>query len=141
MLIEKLSIFLVNTLLLFCSHKHSFTPYPSLSPYSQMGRITDRETNTLAAHGLEELFSSCAVVSVFWLWQEIILGVITYHTSCGVVLFIWLQQEIVLGCTDQYLVVVGNSIRCYLLLIYHTSCDIVSVFLVAAGNSIWLHSF
>jgi hypothetical protein len=25
----------------------------------------DRGTNTLAAHGLEELFSSCAVVSVF----------------------------------------------------------------------------
>ncbi len=28
--------------------------------------MTDRETNTLAARGLEELFSSCAVVSVFW---------------------------------------------------------------------------
>ena len=28
--------------------------------------MTDRGTNTLAAHGLEELFSSCAVVSVFW---------------------------------------------------------------------------
>ncbi len=27
--------------------------------------MTDRETNTLAARGLEELFSSCAVVSVF----------------------------------------------------------------------------
>jgi hypothetical protein len=30
-----------------------------------MDRMTDRETNALAAHGLEELFSSCAVVSVF----------------------------------------------------------------------------
>ncbi len=49
-----------------CSHKHSFTPYPSLSPYSQIDGITDRETNTLAARGLEELFSSCAAVSVFW---------------------------------------------------------------------------
>jgi hypothetical protein len=47
------------------SHKHSFTPYPSLSPYRQMNRITDGGTNTLAARGLEELFSSCAVVSVF----------------------------------------------------------------------------
>ncbi len=47
------------------SHKHSFTPYPSLSPYSQTDRMKDRETNTLAAHGLEKLFSSCAVVSVF----------------------------------------------------------------------------
>ncbi len=48
-----------------CSHKHSFTPYPSLSPYRQTDRITDRETNALAAHGLEELYSLCAVVSVF----------------------------------------------------------------------------
>ncbi len=47
------------------SHKHSFTPYPSLSPYRQTDRITDREMNTLAAHGLEEFFSSCADVSVF----------------------------------------------------------------------------
>ena len=30
-----------------------------------MDRMTDRETNTLAAHGLEELFSSCGFVSVF----------------------------------------------------------------------------
>ncbi len=48
-----------------CSHKHSFTPYPSLRPYKQTDRITDQETNILAARGLEELFSSCAVVSVF----------------------------------------------------------------------------
>ena len=39
--------------------------YPSLSPYSQTDGITDREMNTLAVHGLEKLFSSCAVVSVF----------------------------------------------------------------------------
>ena len=71
--------------------------------------MMDRGTNTLAAHGLEELFSSCAVVSVFlflagnrfwcylltyleyntvvalrcvsfWFWQEMV-SVITYlHT-------------------------------------------------------------
>ncbi len=64
-LIKKLPIFLVNTLLLFHSNKHSFIPHPSLSPYSPMDRMTDRETNTLAARGLEELFFSCAVVSVF----------------------------------------------------------------------------
>jgi hypothetical protein len=52
-------------------HKHSFTPYPSLSPYSQTDGITDGEMNTLAARGLEELFSICAVVSVFGFWQEI----------------------------------------------------------------------
>jgi hypothetical protein len=56
MLIEKLPVFLVNNLLLFPYHKHSFTPYPSLSPYSPTDRITDRGTNTLAARGLEELF-------------------------------------------------------------------------------------
>jgi hypothetical protein len=39
-----------------------------------MDGIMDRGTNTLAARGLEELFSSCAVVSVFWLWQEIGFG-------------------------------------------------------------------
>ncbi len=75
MLIEKLPIFLVITLLLFCSHKHSFTPYLSLSPYWRTDRKTDRETNTLAARGLEELCSSCAVVPDFWLWREIVLGV------------------------------------------------------------------
>jgi hypothetical protein len=47
------------------SHKHSFTPYPSLSPYSPIDRMTDKGMNTLAARGLEELFSGCAVVSVF----------------------------------------------------------------------------
>jgi hypothetical protein len=29
---------------------------------------------TLPACGLEELFSGCAVVSVFWLWQETVFG-------------------------------------------------------------------
>ncbi len=37
-----------------CSHKQSFTPYPSLSPYRQTDRMTDGETNTLSARGLEE---------------------------------------------------------------------------------------
>ncbi len=48
------------------SQKHSFTPYPSLRPYSPMDRMTDRGTNTLTAHGLEDFFSGYAVVSVFW---------------------------------------------------------------------------
>ncbi len=38
----------------FHSHKHSFPPYPSLSPYRRTDRMTDRGTNTLTAHGLEE---------------------------------------------------------------------------------------
>ena len=57
------------------SHKHSFTPYPSLSPYLPTDGMTDGETNTLAARGLEELFFSCAIVSVFGFWQERGFGV------------------------------------------------------------------
>jgi hypothetical protein len=40
------------------SGKHAFTPHPSVSPFRQTDRMTDRETNTPAAHGLEELFSA-----------------------------------------------------------------------------------
>jgi hypothetical protein len=40
----------------------------------------DGETNTLAVRGLEELFSSCAVVSVFQFWQEIGFGVTYLRT-------------------------------------------------------------
>ncbi len=59
---------------------------------------------TLAACGLEELFSSCAVVSVFRLWWEIVLGV-TYlphklHVAGGTFF------PVVLSC--QFLVLAGN---------------------------------
>ncbi len=43
-----------------------------------MDRMTDGETNTLALRGLEEHFSSCAVVSVFLFWREIGFG-FTYY--------------------------------------------------------------
>ncbi len=59
----------------FRSHEHSFTPYPYLSPYGWMDGMTDGEMNTLAGRGLEELFSSCVVMSVVWLWPEIGFGV------------------------------------------------------------------
>ncbi len=51
---------MVNTLLL----------YPSLDPYRRTDRQTDRETNTLAALGLEELFFQfcCCVSFLFW-WE------------------------------------------------------------------------
>ncbi len=48
----------------FRSHKHSFTPYPTLSPNSPSDGMTDGKTNTLAARGLEELFSSCAASQI-----------------------------------------------------------------------------
>jgi hypothetical protein len=48
------------------SHKHSSTPYPTLSPYSPTDRITDAETNTFAARGLEELFFQLCCCFSFW---------------------------------------------------------------------------
>ena len=86
------------------SHKHSFIPYPSLSPYRWTDRQTDRETNTLATRRLEEHFSSCAVVSVFGSVGKYVLVLHTTYVlrvpfSCGVVLV--------------FLVLVGNSFWCY----------------------------
>jgi hypothetical protein len=68
-----------------------------------MDGITDGETNTLAARGLEKLFFSCAVVSVFGSGG---IYVLVFHTttyvlrvqySCGVVLVFWFWREIVFG--------------------------------------------
>jgi hypothetical protein len=55
------------------SHKHSFTPYPSFSPL-QTDRMTDGETNTLAARGLEEFFFQLWFCVSFWFWWEIGFG-------------------------------------------------------------------
>ncbi len=101
-----------------CSHKHSFTPYPSLNPYRQMDRMTDRGMNTLAARGLEEhFFQLCCCVSVVWFWWEIGYGV-TYilrvQYSCGVVLVFWFWREIVFGFA-------------YVLSVQY-SCEVLSVF-------------
>ncbi len=100
------------------SHKHSFTPYPSLSPNRQTDGMTDRGTNTLAAPGLEEpFFQLCCCVSVFWFWQEIGFGstyVVRVQYSCGVVLVFWFWREIVVGFA-------------YVLSVQY-SCAVVSVF-------------
>jgi hypothetical protein len=57
--------------------------------------------NTLAAHGLEELFSGCAVVSVFGSGGKWILVshayILRVQYSCGVVLVFWFWWEIVFG--------------------------------------------
>jgi hypothetical protein len=80
--------------------------------------MTDRETNTLAARGLEELFSSCAIVSVFF----VVAGnsFRCYLPTIPVVPF-WLVAQV------SFLVVAGKRFRCYLLT-NHTSCAVVSVF-------------
>ena len=106
------------------SHKHSFTPYPSLSPYSQTGGMTDRETNTLAARGLEELFSSHAVVSVFGSGRKQVLVYILMYLEYNTVVV--LCQFFSSG-GKQFLV-----LRTYL--VYNTLCCCVS-FLVVAGNN------
>ncbi len=124
-LIEKFPIFLVNTLLLHCSHKHSFTPYPSLSPYSPTDGMTDRGMNALAARGLEELFFQLWFCVSFWFWTGnrfwFYILLCTYST-------------IQLLCCVSFLVLAGNSFWCYVC----TQCTIplcggVS-FLVVAGN-------
>ncbi len=108
-----------------CCHKHTFTPYPSLSSYSQMDRITDGETNTLAAPGLEELFFQLCCCVSFWFWREIGFG-FTY--SC-------IQSTIQLWCCVSFLVLAENSFLCYVRTLCTIQlCSCVS-FLVVAGNS------
>ena len=73
------------------SHKHSFTPYPSLSPYSWTDRMIDRGMNAFAARGLEELFFQLCCCVSFMFWREIGFGCTYYYVirvpySCGVVL-------------------------------------------------------
>jgi hypothetical protein len=46
------------------SVKHSFILYPSLSPYAQMESLTEKQIHLLRV-GRRNIFSSCAVVSVF----------------------------------------------------------------------------
>ncbi len=60
--------------------------------------MPDGDMNTLAVHGLEELFSSCGFVSVFGSGRKYVLVLHTYvlrvQHSFGVVLVFWLWQEI-----------------------------------------------
>ncbi len=106
----------------YLSDQHSFTLHPSLSPYGQTESRTDGGKNTLAVHGLEEFFSSCAVVSVFGSGGKQVLVLHTYelrvHYSCIVVFGSGRKQFLMLrtsqctiqlcGC-DSFLVVVVNS--------------------------------
>ncbi len=65
--------------------------------------MTDRGMNTLAARGLAELFFSCAVVSVFGSGGKYVFVshtttyVLRVQYSCGVVLVFWVWWEIVFG--------------------------------------------
>ncbi len=57
------------------SVKHSFTLYPSLSPFRQ----TEWQTETLAARGLEDLFFQLCCCVSFLFWQEIGFGFTYLH--------------------------------------------------------------
>jgi hypothetical protein len=106
MQIEKLPIFLVNTLLLIWFHKPSFTPYPSPSGQVGISSIPSKNagrkiTDLSGKHSFTLLFSYtrcmlsggtfflklCCCVS-FWLWWEIVLG-FTYlpYQLCRCVFF------------------------------------------------------
>ncbi len=65
--------------------------------------MTDRGIHTLAARGLEELFSSCAVVSVFGSGGKIGFG-FTYLCT---------YSTIQSWCCVSFLVLAGNSVLCY----------------------------
>ncbi len=131
MLKKKLPIFLQNTLLLYIpllaltdgqndrERKHSFTLYPSLSPYRQTELQTEKQIHSLRV-GWRNLFSSCAVASVFCSGGKYVLVLHTPYVlrvpySCGVVLFFLIWREIVFG---TYVISVQYS------------CEVVSVFLL-----------
>ncbi len=85
------------------SHKHSFTPYPSLSRYSPTHGMTNRGTNTLAACGLEELFFPVVPLCQFFSYGgEIVLGVTDLPYQLCRYVFFWLWRVIVFGCTGQF---------------------------------------
>ncbi len=108
--------FQVNTLLLYI-------PLLTLTH----GQKDRQRPNSLATCGLEEHFSSCAVVSVFWLWRKWFQEIFTYHTSYAVVFFFCCGGKQFLVAQVGFLVVAAKSFRCYFLT-YHTSCAVVSVF-------------
>ncbi len=104
------------------SVKHSFTLYPSLSPYGQTESLIEKRIHSLRV-GWRNIFPvvvlcqffvsggkqvlvlhtyvlrvqySCGIVLVFWFWQEIVF-IVTYilsvQYSCAGVSVFWLWQE------------------------------------------------
>ncbi len=81
------------------SHKHSFTPYPSLKPY---GQTEWRRPNTLTTRGLEEpFFQLCCCVSFLVVAEIVLVDTYLSNQLCRYV-FCLLQQEIVFGCTGRF---------------------------------------
>ncbi len=94
-------------------------------------RQNDRQRNEYtccAWAGGTFFFQLCHCV-IFQLWRETVLGVtdVPYGTSCAMMSFFGCGVKQFLVAQVSFLVVAGNSFRCYLLT-YHTSCAVVSVF-------------
>ncbi len=70
-----------------------------------MDGITDGDSSTLAARGLEELFFQLCCCVSFWFWREIGFGFIYY-------VLMFLEYYTVVICVS-FLVLVGNSVWCY----------------------------
>jgi hypothetical protein len=87
--------------------------------------MTDRETNTLAERGLEELFFPVVLLCQFFgsggKWVLVLhTYVLRVQYSCGIVLVFWFWGEIVFGVTYYT----------YLVFSVQYSCAVVSVFLL-----------
>jgi hypothetical protein len=80
--------------------------------------MMDGGKNTLAARGLEELFSSCALVSV-----DFVVAVNSFRWYLPTISAV----PLCLVAQVSFMVVAGKRFWCYLLT-NHTSCAVVSVF-------------
>ncbi len=89
--------------------------------------MPDRETNTLAMRGLEELlFQLCCFVT-FLVVAEIVSGDTQLpYQLCRCVFFCCGGKQFLVAQVS-FLVVAGKRFRCYFLT-YHTSCAVASVF-------------
>ncbi len=138
-LIEKLPIFLINTLLLIRFHKHSFTPYPSLS--GQVGissfpsKNADRKiTNFSGKHSLlfcshKHSFTPYPSLGPYHRWTELQTEkqINLLHVGWRNFFSVVLLCQFFGCCRKQFQV----------LLTYHTSCAIVSYF-CCGGKQFWV---
>ncbi len=99
------------------SHKHSFTPYPSLSPYSRTEWWTEKQIHSLHV-GWRNFFPVVLLCQFF---------VVVAGNSFSCYLPTIPVVPLCLVAQVSFLVVTGKSFRCYLLT-DHTSCAVVSVF-------------
>ncbi len=107
------------------SHKHFFTPYPSLALTHGQTDRKNKYTRCTWAGGT--FFQLCCCVSFLVSGGEQVLVLLTYISrvqySCGIALVFWFWQEIDVGVT-------------YVLSVHYT-CMVVSVFLLWQEIVLW----